>query len=251
MAICIHTIGVLARLYSDIYEDVEPGSVSALENAGASRFGVWLYGIFPQSAPRMLTFTLYRFEVNVRATAMVGFVGAGGIGDSIDTSISLFHGKDLLMLLAVLFGLVVTLDFFGDRVRQHILTRRFRNSGGSAKPLHGVSTAVPGAQRRRRARRFARAKGILFRERGARQFEHGTIRSISNVGMLIETAKPYHQDTIIEIGFARAGKDADTPDPDSISLGRVVYLRDNDEVPAMGVELIEPLPDAEDETESP
>ena len=247
LAIGVHTIGVLARLYSDIYEDVEPGSVAALENAGASRFGIWLYGVFPQSAPRMLTFTLYRFEVNVRATAMVGFVGAGGIGDSIDTSISLFQGQDLLLLLAVLFGVVVTLDFFGDRIRQHILTRRFKVGGGSAKALHGVSAAPAAATRRRRARRFARAKGVLFRERGAAAFEHGTIRSLSQVGLFIETVKPYTADTVLEIGFSQNPNDPDTPDLESISLGRVVYLRTNDEVPGMGIELIDPVPEDRDE----
>src|SRR5256885_314389 len=60
-----------------------------------------------QGAPRLLAVTLYRFEVNVRMTAMVGFVGAGGIGDAIDTAISLFHGPDLVALLGVLFGAVV------------------------------------------------------------------------------------------------------------------------------------------------
>jgi phosphonate transport system permease protein len=65
--------------------------------------------------------TLYRFEVNVRMTAMVGFVGAGGIGDSIDTAISLFHGAELVALLGILFGAVVAIDLVGDRVRQRIL----------------------------------------------------------------------------------------------------------------------------------
>lgn len=123
LAIGVHTAGVLGKLYTDVYEEVDPRSVAALEATGASRLGTWLYGVFPQAAPRLLAVTLYRFEVNVRMTAMVGFVGAGGIGDSIDTAISLFHGAELVALLSVLFGAVVAIDFVGDRVRQRILAR--------------------------------------------------------------------------------------------------------------------------------
>ncbi len=245
LAICIHTIGVLGRLYSDVYEEVEPSSVSALSNTGSSRFGVWLYSIFPQAAPRLLAFTLYRFEVNVRATAMVGFVGAGGIGDSIDTAISLFHGHDLVLLLAILFGLVVTLDFFGDRVRHRILTNRFKPITNAAAPPRGATAALPGTQRRRRARRYARAKGVLFRQRGGGAFEHGTIRSVSAVGVFIETMTPCMKDTVIELGVRpppSADGEVQRPDPNSISLGRVVYTR-NDEVPGMGVELLDPMHD--------
>lgn len=146
LAVGVHTIGVLGRLYSDVHEEVDPGSVGALENAGASPLGIWLYGIFPQAAPRFLAFTLYRFEVNVRMTAMVGFAGAGGIGDSIDTAISLFHGPDLVVLLGVLFGVVVTLDHLGDRVRRRILTSRFRRASRLVHPtVVGAGAPGPGA----------------------------------------------------------------------------------------------------------
>ncbi|MBA3395926.1 MAG: ABC transporter permease subunit [Deltaproteobacteria bacterium] len=252
LAICIHTIGVLGRLYSDVYEEVDPGSVSALSNTGSSRFGIWLYSIFPQAAPRLLAFTLYRFEVNVRASAMVGFVGAGGIGDSIDTAISLFHGHDLVLLLAILFGLVVTLDFFGDRVRHRILTHRFQPMNRVAPP-RGASAALPGEQRRRRARRHARAKGVLFRQRGGSTFEHGTIRSMSSVGVFIETQAPCPKDTVIELGIRpppSAEGEVLVPDPSSIKLGRVVYTR-ADEVPGMAVELFDPITDVPPEPSEP
>jgi phosphonate transport system permease protein len=125
LAIALHTVGVFGRLYGDIYEEVEPGPAAALEATGASRLGVWAYGVLPQVLPRILAFTLYRFEVNVRMTAIVGFVGAGGIGDAIHTAISLFHVADLVVLLAVILGLVTALDWIGDRARHRILTGRF------------------------------------------------------------------------------------------------------------------------------
>lgn len=235
LAICVHTIGVLGRLYSDVYEEVEPATISALENCGLSRFAIWLYGIFPQSWPRLLAFTLYRFEVNVRATAMVGFVGAGGIGASIDTAMSLFHGKDLLLLLGVLFALVVTLDFFGDRIRYRILTRRFQLAG-PATPPHGVSRAWP-TQGRRRAKRYARAKRIMFRARGAGELVIGTVRSASAGGLFIETVTPVPAETIIEIDLDPTSSRADR----TLYVARVVYTRQA-EVPGMGVEMLDRPP---------
>ncbi len=134
LAIGVHTIGVLGRLYADVYDEVERPPVAALEASGASRFPVWLYGVLPQVGPRLLAFTLYRFEVNVRATAMVGFVGAGGIGDALDTAISLFHIRDLVVLLVLTLAVVTIIDWFGDRARHRLLTASFAGQGAS-RPL--------------------------------------------------------------------------------------------------------------------
>lgn len=121
LAIAVHNIGVMGRLYTDVYEEIETGPPRALQSAGASSLGVWLFSVLPQARPRMAAFTLYRFEVNVRATAMVGFVGAGGIGDSLNTAISLFHLTDLLVLLLIMIVMVTVIDAFGDWVRKRIL----------------------------------------------------------------------------------------------------------------------------------
>ncbi len=121
LAIAFHNIGVLGRLYTDVYEEVEPGPARALQSGGTGSFGVWLFAVLPQVVPRLLTFTLYRFEVNVRATAMVGFVGAGGIGDALHTAISLFQLADLTALLMVMLAVVTAVDSIGDRLRHRIL----------------------------------------------------------------------------------------------------------------------------------
>jgi hypothetical protein len=120
----VYTVGVLGRLYTDVYEEVERGPVGALEAAGAGRLAVWAFPVVPQVAPRVLAFTLYRFEVNVRMTAMIGFVGAGGIGDRLHTAINLFHVTDLVALLGVLIAVVTAIDVVGDRLRYRILVAR-------------------------------------------------------------------------------------------------------------------------------
>ena len=121
LAIAFHNVGVMGRLYADVLEDVEPGPAAALQAQGASALGTFLYGVLPQVKARMAAFTLYRFEVNVRATAMVGFVGAGGIGDALNTAISLFHMQDLTLLLITMLIMVSAVDALGDRIRARLL----------------------------------------------------------------------------------------------------------------------------------
>jgi len=123
LAIATHNIGVIGRLFTDVYDDVEPGSTSALQSTGASALAIWFFSVMPQVFPRLLAFSLYRFEVNVRSTAMIGFVGAGGIGDKIHTAISLFQMTELLGLLLIMLFVVTLLDIAGDSLRRFILSR--------------------------------------------------------------------------------------------------------------------------------
>ena len=122
LAIAAHTIGILGRLFAEVYEDADPEPPRVLEAAGASRFAIWTYGLLPQAAPRLLAFVFFRFEVNVRATAMVGFVGAGGIGDAIHTAISLFHMSDLATLCLAMLATVIIVDAVGDWLRGRVLS---------------------------------------------------------------------------------------------------------------------------------
>ena len=121
LALTVHTVGILGRLYSDVLEEAEPAPLRVIEASGASRFARYLYGALPQAAGRILAFTLFRFEVNVRAAAMVGFVGAGGLGDALHTALSLFHMRDLATLLMVTLAVVLVVDAVGDRVRTRVL----------------------------------------------------------------------------------------------------------------------------------
>lgn len=133
LAIAVHNAGVLGRLYSDVLEEVESGPPAALQAMGAGRMAVFLFGVLPQVRARLAAFTLYRFEVNVRATAMVGFVGAGGIGDALNTAISLFHMQDLALLLITMVALVTVVDTVGDRIRGSILRS---DHGHNAQQAH-------------------------------------------------------------------------------------------------------------------
>ncbi|WP_338845326.1 ABC transporter permease subunit [Massilia sp. W12] len=121
LAIALHNLGVLGRLYADVLEEAAPAPVAALQSMGLGRLGCFMFGVWPQVRARLAAFTLYRFEVNVRVTAMMGFVGAGGIGDALHTAISLFHMQDLSALLLTMALLVALVDALGDRVRSALL----------------------------------------------------------------------------------------------------------------------------------
>jgi phosphonate transport system permease protein len=121
LAIAAHTFGILGRLFAEVIAETDPESAEALEASGASAFGLWIFGVLPNAFPRLAAYALFRFEVNVRITTMVGFVGAGGIGDALHTAISLFHFRDLAALLLVLLGTVAIIDAVGDRIRSRLL----------------------------------------------------------------------------------------------------------------------------------
>ena len=121
LAIAAHTFGILGRLFNEVGAETDPEPAQALEAAGAKPFGIWVFSVLPIALPRLIAYALFRFEVNVRTTTMVGFVGAGGIGDALHTAISLFHVSDLAALLLVLLGTVALVDAVGDRARARLL----------------------------------------------------------------------------------------------------------------------------------
>ena len=121
LAIAVHNIGVMGRLYADVLDEVDPGPAAALQAMGAGSLATFLFAVLPQIKAQLAAFTLYRFEVNLRVTVMLGFVGAGGFGDALFTAISLFHLQDLTLLLLIMLALVALVDMLGDAVRSRIV----------------------------------------------------------------------------------------------------------------------------------
>ncbi len=80
LALFIHTTGVLSKLLSEAVEAIEPGPVEGIRATGANKLEEILYGVLPQVMPLLISYSLYRFESNVRSATVVGMVGAGGIG---------------------------------------------------------------------------------------------------------------------------------------------------------------------------
>ena len=121
LALGIHTAGVLGRLYAEVLEEVPGGPVQALENAGAPGLAVSAFAVLPQATAQLVAYTLYRWEVAIRASAVLGIIGAGGIGALLHVSLNLFHHHRTLTLVAVIVGMVTLVDLFSGWLRRRIL----------------------------------------------------------------------------------------------------------------------------------
>jgi phosphonate transport system permease protein len=106
LAIGVAYGGMLGKVYSE-----------NLHAAGASRAAIVLYGLVPQALPNVIAYTLYRWECAIRASAVLGFVGAGGLGQQIELSMRMFQFDEVLTLLGILFLLVAGVDFISGRIR--------------------------------------------------------------------------------------------------------------------------------------
>jgi phosphonate transport system permease protein len=121
LALGAHTGGVLGKLFGEVLDDVDPRPLEALQATGASRLGVVLYGLLPQAIPQFVSYALYRWEVNIRAAAILGFVGAGGLGQRIHVAISLFHEHELLTLILAMYVMVTCVDALSVWLRARLL----------------------------------------------------------------------------------------------------------------------------------
>lgn len=120
VAISIFTLSILAKLGSEYVEAIDPGPVEALKASGATGAQIIVFGVIPQVAASMLSYILYIFEVNVRASTVLGFVGAGGIGFLLNRYIALFQYQRIAVLLIVTFLVVIVIDNISAYVRARL-----------------------------------------------------------------------------------------------------------------------------------
>jgi phosphonate transport system permease protein len=106
LALAVHSIGMLGRLFAEVIEDMDMGPVEALTLTGAGRLQVFANAVVPGVMPSLLGIALYRFDENLRSSLVLGFVGAGGIGFELLTAMNLFQYQTVAFLLIVTFVLV-------------------------------------------------------------------------------------------------------------------------------------------------
>ena len=121
VALALHNYGVVGKLSAEVVENLEPGPARALKAAGASNVQMLLYGILPQAMPHFLTYLLYRWEVVIRTTVVVGFVSAGGLGREFRLSLSFFHYTDLTLIILWYLVLVIAVDLVSAGLRRLVL----------------------------------------------------------------------------------------------------------------------------------
>lgn len=120
LALAVSYGGVLGRVCADVFEDVDPRPLEALHASGATRAQVFLRAVWPQAAPAVTAYTLYTFECAVRAAAVLGFVGAGGIGYEINLSMRLFSYGEVLTLILAFVVLLTAADALSRYFRQRL-----------------------------------------------------------------------------------------------------------------------------------
>jgi len=120
LALLFHNIGVMGKLWSEAIETVDDGPVDALRVAGADRGQVVAHAVMPAVAPQFVGLLLYRFDVNVRASLVLGLVGAGGIGFLINQSIKLFQFDVMLTQILIVLALVVIVDNVSALLRRRV-----------------------------------------------------------------------------------------------------------------------------------
>ncbi len=121
LAIGVSYGGMLGKVYSEILENQETQPSEALQATGASRWKILVYGMLPQALPQLVSYTLYRWECAVRASAILGFIGAGGLGQQIELSMRMFNFHEVVTLVLILFLLVATVDFLSAKARRAVV----------------------------------------------------------------------------------------------------------------------------------
>lgn len=121
LALFIGTTGVLAKLFAEAVEAIDPGPVEGVRATGASALQEVIYGVIPQVLPLWISYALYRFESNVRSATVVGMVGAGGIGVILWEAIRGFQFAQTCALLIVIILVVSLLDILSQRLRKQFI----------------------------------------------------------------------------------------------------------------------------------
>ena len=110
LAIALTYGGMLGKVYAEILESGETHATTSLLRNGAGRIQAFFYGLLPSSAAELTSYTVYRWECAIRSSAVLGFVGAGGLGQQIDSSMKMFNGAEVSTMLLVFVALVVLTD---------------------------------------------------------------------------------------------------------------------------------------------
>ncbi|ERJ11309.1 phosphonate ABC transporter, permease protein PhnE [Haloplasma contractile] len=121
IALTIFSFGILAKLLSESIETIDMNPIDAIYASGANKIQTIWYAVIPQVLPNFVSYALYVFEINVRASIILGLVGAGGIGQLLNERLKWFQYPDVMMIVIVIFVVVILLDVISNRIRRALV----------------------------------------------------------------------------------------------------------------------------------
>jgi len=121
LALSLHTIAALAKLYSEQVESILPGPLEAVTATGATRLQMIVYAVLPQIIPPYISFTMYRWDINVRMSTIIGFAGGGGIGFLLQQNINLLNYRAASAQMLAIAIVVATMDYVSSRLRERAI----------------------------------------------------------------------------------------------------------------------------------
>ena len=123
LAIALHSFGANAKLFAEANENIDMKPVEGLQAAGASWLQTMRFAVVPQALPNYASYGLWRFEINVRTAAVMGFVGAGGIGMELMTAVRSLYYEDISAILILIVATVSLIDIGCERLRHAFIGR--------------------------------------------------------------------------------------------------------------------------------
>ena len=121
LALSVFTFGLISKLTYESIEAIDYGQVEALMSLGATKINVLRYAILPQIMPQFMSYTMYGFEVNVRAAAVLGYVGAGGIGQTFEHNLAWREFDKVGVIIVISFFVVLVIDLVSSRIRRSLV----------------------------------------------------------------------------------------------------------------------------------
>lgn len=122
LAIAIHTFGALGKLFAEVVENIDMKPVEGILAGGATRWQAIRFAVVPQVLSNFASYGLLRFEINVRGASVMGFVGAGGIGQELIEAVRKFYYSDISAILLLIIGTVILIDLGTEHIRRRLLS---------------------------------------------------------------------------------------------------------------------------------
>jgi phosphonate transport system permease protein len=138
LAIGVHSIGTLGKLTAEVIEGIDEGPVEAARATGAGTLTTFRWGVLPQVLPEIVAFWLYRFEINLRASAILGLVGAGGVGAVLSNTLTFRRWDKAGMTVLVIVAATIAIDALSGALRRKIIRGTTKGAGEAPAPAPDI-----------------------------------------------------------------------------------------------------------------